>query len=281
MIKMSWKEMQDKSVEYHQKFGQALKDGFFYVEIPNGLKHKVAGVQQFAKTIRTNETLKAAQLGDRLGYQERHGTQNVAFCALSHQWEQVYPQEIAEVAKEMNKISIEILKSALQYLSIPEEKWSLATGELTDGKGSNAFSINHYLPQEKKIGLIPHKDMGWITVLFIDKAGLQSCMDGKEWIDVPAEKDHFVINFGRAFEILINETSQLRASIHRVREIAQEEIERTSFGVFINHTEGTCIQQMDDQGSLVQKQTYGEYLNQCFAEFSELQKLSALQNVSE
>lgn len=275
MIKLTLDEMRQKDSSFQWKFGQALKDGFFYVQIPEKCAMKISEAVRFAANIRNDESLKRKDLGNpRLGYQERHGTQAVAFSAMKHQWQQVFPSKVAEVAEEMNAIALQILKEALQQLSVPEEMWSLATGELTAGKGENVFSCNHYMPGEQKIGLFPHKDMGWITVLFVNKVGLQTSLDGKKWIDIPPKDGYFVVNFGRAFELLINSTDKLRASLHRVERLEKK---RMVFGVFINHNTGTSIYELNEDGALVLKQSYEEYSNQCFTEFSELQKTLELQ----
>lgn len=71
---------------------------------------------QFASEIRDNQTLKAAQLGEWLGYQERPASSNAAFRAMAHQWEQVYPNEIVQIAQEMNEIAVDVMRNALQYL---------------------------------------------------------------------------------------------------------------------------------------------------------------------
>lgn len=267
MIALTWNEIINK--EFHDgRFGKALQDGFFYVEIPESIRPKIESVKQFANHIRENEVLKTAQLGPRLGYQERQGPQTAAFSAMNHQWQQVFPEHVVDVAEEMNHIALEILKAALGYLTVPETVWSEATGQLTEGKGSNVFTFNHYEPGNQKIGLIPHKDMGWITVLCLDKMGLQTSVDGKQWENIPPKEGYCVINFGRAFEILINATDKLRASMHRV-EITEP---RVSFGLFINHTEGSSMYQIDDKQNLVKSGTYEQYLEKCFAEFQALQE---------
>lgn len=270
MIHLTSQEMEKQGTHFNEKMSQALQDGFFYVEIPETLREKTEKVIEYVNGIRDNTSLKTANLGNaQLGYQERHGSQAVAFSAMSHQWEQVFPTEVVEVARSMNALAVGTLKAALQHLSIPEAAWAQATGKLTDGAGSNVFTTNHYKPGEQKIGLIPHKDMGWITVLFIDKRGLETSKDGKQWEDVPPQKGYFVINFGRAFEILVNSTDKLRASLHRVRRLEEE---RMSFGIFINHTEGSPMYQIDDQNRLSQVGNYDDYLQKCFSEFDALQK---------
>lgn len=81
MIKITTKEFCEKGENFQQKFNTALKDGFFYAEIPDSIKNKIQSVVEYTSQLRENDTLKQMDLGERLGYQERHGTQAVAFTA--------------------------------------------------------------------------------------------------------------------------------------------------------------------------------------------------------
>jgi len=269
LVQLTWKEMGEKSGNFNEKFSQALKDGFFYVEIPVELKANIEKTKEFGNGLRANEFIKQLKLHDRLDYQERQGTQDAAFGAMNKHWETVFPDPVKDLAIAMNATALDILKAALKHLSVPENLWSQATGELTDDKGANVFSFNNYKPGEQKIGLTPHKDLGWITLLFIDKMGLETSLDGKKWIPIPPKEGYFVVNFGQAFEILINSTDKLRASLHRVRRLEEE---RVTFGIFNFQKEGAEIFQMKESGNLEHFATYGEYLNLCYAEFARAQK---------
>ena len=271
MIQLTWQEIEKKTESFKQKFTQAVRDGFFYVEIPEEHKKRIEEAKKLGNSLRTNDFLKGFQFGDpRLGYQIR-GSQAVAFCAMKDKWEKVFPEPVKELANEMNKLALTILKSALTQLGVPENLWAVATGELTDAKGSEVFTLTHYKPSEDKkdkIGLITHKDSGWITILFIDKTGLETSKDGKHWTPIPPKEGYYVVNFGRAFELLFASEDKLRASLHRVRRLEEE---RLSFGVFINHREQADLFQIDEKGNLKQIGTYEQYLKKCFAEFQALQ----------
>ena len=271
MIEITLEEMKSNSNDFKTKFTQALGDGFFYIEIPETLKNNIPEVVQYTNTLRNNESLKAAQLGARLGYQEKPETQVASFSALgSDQWNEVFPPNIIEVSLKMHGLALDVLKTTLTHLNISEDVWSTVTGNITDGGGSNVFSLNHFKPGIQKLGLIPHKDMGWITIIFTEKAGLETSLDGKEWAPIPVREGFFVVNFGRVFEILINSRNKLIASLHRVNRLTEE---RVSFGIFLNHAKGTFIHQFDhDQQKLICKGTYEEYLASCFKEFDDSRK---------
>lgn len=265
LIAITQEDFAQKGPEFKQKLEQALRQGFCYAEIPADID--LTPAKLFAQNVRANEeTLRKHDLGMHCGFQVREGTQAVVFNAKQPDWD-VYPDDVRVVGESMNRLATTILTEALTLLSVPEEQWNRVTGELTNGKGTNVFSFNHYQPGNEKIGLIPHKDMGWITVLFIDKLGLEAKVDG-EWASVPPKEGYFVINFGKAFEILMGDSDKLAASVHRVRQLTED---RASFGIFINHNEGTSICQMSPDGAITEKQTYEEYLSGCFAEFHALQ----------
>ena len=268
-VQLTWRELEEKKDNFNDKFKQALRDGFFYVEIPEKLKTNTPHAQAFGNSIRANDSLHSLDLGERLGYQVRQGTQAIAFSAMHSQWEKVFPEPVKDLAIEMNTMALKILKISLEQLQVPQDQWSLVTGELIDGKGSNVFSFNSYKPDRQKIGLIGHKDMGWITVLFCDKLGLETSLDGKNWVSVAPKEGYAVINFGQAYEKLLNDKSKLRASVHRVRRLEEE---RLSFGVFINHKEGSDIYQMNADNQVEKIGTYEDYLNSCFSEFQKLQQ---------
>lgn len=272
MIKLSLQELQEKNANFGVKFEQALKDGFFYFEIPKAMKEKIATVSNFAANIRNNDALKTYKFENpRLGYQVREGTQAISFLAMSYDWKRIYPNDVLDIAIAMNGLALDILKASLQQLSIPKGMWDQATGGLTNNEGSNVFTINHYKSKhdDNSIGLIPHKDMGWITVLFIDKLGLETSIDGKNWTSIPPKEGYFVVNFGRAFELFINNENLLKASLHRVSTIIGE---RQVFGIFVNQKEGAPIHQIDIKGDLIETGNYQEYLNKCFAEFQAVQE---------
>lgn len=273
LLSFSNKEFEVKDSIFKDKFSQALRNGFFYVEFPEAFQMHLHATTVFARTLRQREAeLKQFNSEPQVGYQVRHGTQAVSFVTKKFQWEKAYPKEIQILASAMSELALKILKEALIHFSIPQDKWNRATGELTNGQGTIVFSINHYQPGPEKIGLIPHKDMGWLTALLINETDSEMGLEAKiddQWISIPPREGYILINFGKAFEILINDPNKLTASLHRVRQVANE---RISWGAFINHQEGTSICQLQSSGELHEIQTYEEYLQGCFKEFEALQK---------
>ncbi|KAK9694830.1 hypothetical protein K7432_013267 [Basidiobolus ranarum] len=58
-------------------------------------------------------------------------------------------------------------------------------------------------PEKHGLGVGPHKDYGFLTILLQDNVGgLQIQTRQGEWIDAPSIPDTFVVNIGEAFERL-------------------------------------------------------------------------------
>ncbi|KAK9709435.1 hypothetical protein K7432_009044 [Basidiobolus ranarum] len=70
-------------------------------------------------------------------------------------------------------------------------------------------------PEEHGLGVGPHKDYGFLTILLQDNVGgLQIQTQQGEWIDAPSIPDTFVVNIGEAFERLTQRCYV--ATTHRV-----------------------------------------------------------------
>lgn len=67
-----------------------MKDGIFYLSIPEELKKDIPDSVLYAENLRKNNTLKSYKLAsDVLGYKKREDAQNVSFTALEHQWDHI------------------------------------------------------------------------------------------------------------------------------------------------------------------------------------------------
>lgn len=278
MIQISWQEMQNEDHSFKEKLGQAMKDGFFYLGIPEELKPKLPSCVKYAENLQNNTELKSHDLGGKtLGYRERQNTQIITFNTVKPQWKHVFPNEILDTANAMYEIGLTVLKKSLLHLEIPEEDWDLATGQSTNNQGEVFFSLNQYKPEKQNIGLIPHKDMGLITVLFINKHGLEKRTDDGLWEDIPPKEGYFVVNFGQTFEILIGSATKLKACIHRVRQLQEE---RMSFVTFIHQKPKHDMYTVNNEGKVIRAGSHEDLAQICFNEFRILQQemLQSLQS---
>ncbi len=261
-VEFSLEEFDKKSETFSSKFQKALRDGFFYLKTPDSCNSLIPEAVGFAEKLRSDaERLKELDLGLRTGYIHREGTQAVSFLVKEHQWKQVYPKKVCKLARKMNDVAYLILKETLVFLEVPKELWSIVTGGLTDGQISNSvFSLRNYQPEDAVIGLSPHRDFGWITVLFTNKSGLQVEINNN-WIDVPPKKDWFIINWGQAAQTLFNNTAKLNAAYHQVVLLSEA---RISFGYFSNsHAEAPLYQLNKSNQLKVVTSRYDEHNKKC------------------
>lgn len=266
------------SGNYSQKLSTGAKHGLFYLEMPDDCKEMLKNNETFtfAKSWYNDEQLKRQDFGSQDGYSDfrMHGFQNEAMMLSESDWDNILSERFAAtmlVAQKMKIIAIDILKKTLSHLDIKQENWRMATGDLLNQEGNQErgrvmFVSNYYSPiqENMKGGLGEHRDTGYITVLFINKAGLEGYVGDKEWVKVPPLKDHFVINFGRALQLFVNDKNKLIAVKHVVKKLDEE---RISFGVFLGPQDESPLYRLDsnnltkiyDSASEYRELTMGKY----------------------
>ena len=123
--------------------------------------------------------------------------------------------------------------------------------------------FNHYRPEKHLIGLAPHKDFGFITLLSVNKQGL--IVKIKDiWGSILPKENHFVVHFNNALEILINDTNKLTAVLHAVEQI-KDHNGRVSFGLSIEGAPDSSLYKLSENNSLqVIHANYQAYLEECF-----------------
>lgn len=194
-----------------------------YYPIPEHLKRYLSAMIQFANRV--------SSMKNDIAYH----------CDDKHQIEYLYFEEkdwhkctteIRALSLGMREISISILISLLDVFDVERGLQSIITGGLSDNFGRHFLKVVHYDANKNFPGLPWHKDIRWITTLFINQPGLMGMVNGKEVPIMPLE-GYFFIHLGVFFEAFINDTTQLNAFIHEVPQL--RDIDRISFGVF---TEG-------------------------------------------
>jgi isopenicillin N synthase-like dioxygenase len=80
------------------------------------------------------------------------------------------------------------------------------------------LNLIHYPATQSNVndgiyGIYPHSDWGFLTFLYTDEIGLQ-ILNGDTWIDIPLEKNKFIINVGDMMEVLT--CGKLKSTNHRV-----------------------------------------------------------------
>ena len=95
-----------------------------------------------------------------------------------------------------------------------------------------------------------------------NKKGLYARINDK-WCPIPPKPGYIVVNFGKAFELLVNDRSKLVAAWHVVEQITKEKHggDRISFGFFSNNTADAEVKSISSAGTLkVLYSRYDEYV---------------------
>lgn len=196
------------------------KVGCGYYPIPEELKKYIPSTLDLANSLN-------ASCKDQYGYSSEPKLQVEILLLEKKDWSH-YPQETNALAQGMNEVAVSVLLNVLQALEINPELYPKVTGGLSNLEGKNFFKVAHYDATKDLPGFVWHKDIRWITVLFINQEGLQGKVDGKV-IDVSPREGYFVVNLGVFFEAFINDQEKLTAFEHQVQQVSKD---RVSFGIF-------------------------------------------------
>lgn len=243
------------------KLVKAARQGFFYLEIPDNCRELIPAAIEFGNEFYKDESIVNRPHIGWTGYNKNENQQREALFVEESEWKNWYPEKVTTLAARMRALSLEILKNILEAVEIPEEKWGIATGDATEGKGLCHFSFNHYRSHEDKIGCLPHRDLGGLTFLFFVKGGLEAVIDG-EWVPVPPKKDYFVINISKALETFVNNKDKLNAAWHRVIKVNED---RVSFGLFSDHALNNPVCKQEEDGSIsIVSPTFKQFAEESF-----------------
>jgi isopenicillin N synthase-like dioxygenase len=251
---------------------RGLRDGCFFLEIPAALD-VLSAIELCRQFYRDRDDRDPATRGYR-AFRELAG---IYFDREHFQTEHVlidgpgrarhFPPELIATCDAMNDVAMRILRWVLATLGVPERDWDRATGGAAFNRGTHWFAASHYRPERDQLGCAPHKDTGFVTVLYMNQPGLEARF-GDEWLAVDPVPGSFLINFGGSFEILTRDTARpVQAILHRVRRIERRAgvEDRFSFAAFTNPPADGILQRYDATGALVPHQGVSEFL----AEFNQ------------
>jgi hypothetical protein len=251
---------------------RALRDGCFLLQIPSDM-HIEPGIR-FSREFFLPATID----GEPRSYRGFKARPDVYFDREHFQTEHVlidgpgraqhFPLEVVNLCDQMNALGITILKNILHRIGLSPDLWGRATGESVNNRGTHWFASSHYRTERDLLGCAPHKDTGFITVLYIDQPGLEADVD-REWVSIDAVPGYFVINFGGALEILTRRSAMpIRAILHRVRRIAPQPgvPDRISFAAFLNPPAEGWLHEAFADGTIHPFQRVDEFL----AEFNKV-----------
>jgi 2OG-Fe(II) oxygenase superfamily len=228
---ISQTDLSENAAALQRKLIQGAKDGVFYVEMSQECKALIPDALAFGDRYPQDEELKQRKFPGLTGYHDRENMQVESFYAERTFWSELFSDRVCRLAHEMNALAQDLLSKTLHLVAphITDDQLARATCNVAANSGQYHLSFHHYRAEKSQAGLVPHKDFGYVTVLSINKPGLVAKLNGV-WGSVLPRENCFIINFGSALEMFVNDTDKLTAVLHAVEHI--DDPNRVTFGIF-------------------------------------------------
>ena len=229
----------------------AWKLGVFYLKAPDWLDLEVA--RRFGREILDLESTyrKIPQYGELEGFISLENNQQTKVALRRHHWDEHYPTEIAQFGRQLDDIGRAVIQEVFWQSGIPKELWTDASGGYSSGQGTAFLNFVHYDTSQPNLGLRPHTDYGFVTILDATSPGLQIELDG-QFRDVSVRDGHLVVNFGEALNFVTQYSNRsVAAIIHRVTSQATSNSVRHSIVYFANPELDGTLKQFNAAGQQV------------------------------
>ena len=263
-------KLQNKKLMFEEPegFDEALKEGVFYIKIPENFNYKVldkfANSYYLPKNGVDNEYkgFKDIKLKESiLGYSSPND--QVELLQLETKlWSKYLPSDVTNMLDQMNNISKIILKEICNNIGVKTEDLDKITGGIDDDNALQYCIFNHYRSSKNAIGFTAHKDSGFITTLYSVEPGLEAFKDGT-WYPIDPIPGYFTINLGHSFEILSAKMSKpIHAVYHRVRKTengSKNMLDRFSIGSYIGPRFDMNLYQYQEDGELKFYQSFMDF----------------------
>jgi isopenicillin N synthase-like dioxygenase len=225
--------------------------GVFYLKAPDWLDLEEA--RRFGRDILDPESpyRTIPQYGELEGFISLENNQQTKLALRRHRWDEHYPTEIARFGRQLDDIGRAVIREVFRQSGIPEELWTDASGGYSSGQGTAFLNFVHYDTSQPDLGLRPHTDYGFVTILDATSPGLQIELDG-QFRDVPVLDGHLVINFGEALNFITQHSNRsVAAIVHRVTSQAASNPVRHGIVYFANPDLDGALKQFNAQGQEV------------------------------
>ena len=227
---------------------RAWQIGVFYLRAPRSLE--LDKVRCFGEGLSFPDSpyREIPKYGELEGFISLENNQQTKLALQRHRWDEHYPPEIANFGCKLDEIGIGIVREVFRQSGIPEQHWGPASGGYAAGEGTAFLNFVHYDTREPDLGLRPHTDYGFVTILDAIAPGFQVELDGS-FVDVPVLEGHLVINFGEALNFITQRSDRtVSAIVHRVTTQSESNPVRHSIVYFANPCLDGYLQQYDSQG---------------------------------
>ena len=231
--------------------------GVFYLKVPYWLDLEEA--RRFGYEILDSESpyRDVYQYSELEGYISLENNQQTKLALRRHRWEELYPLEVARFGRQLDDIGRAVIREVFRQSGIPEQLWTDASGGYSSGHGTAFLNFVHYDTSQSDLGLRPHTDYGFLTILDATEPGLQIQLNG-QFSDVPVLDGHLVINFGEALHFITQHSNRpVAAIVHRVTSQAADHPVRHGIVYFANPELEGMLKQFDVLGREVGSSSVG------------------------
>ena len=231
-----------------EDLGRAWALGVFYLKIPDPLH--LDSAREFGCGLLDPDSpyRKIPKYGDLEGFIALENNQQTKLALCRHHWDQHYPAAIARFGRQLDDIGVAIICEVFHQSGIPEPLWSRASGGYASDAGTAFLNFVHYDTRNPDLGLRPHTDYGFVTILDATTPGLQVEVAG-QFEDVPVLPGHLVINFGEALHFVTAHSERtVGAVVHRVLSQKSSDPVRHGIVYFANPDLDGMLWQFDAKG---------------------------------
>ena len=225
--------------------------GVFYLKVPDRLDLEEA--RRFGRDILDLKSpyRNIRQYGELEGFISLENNQQTKLALRRHRWDEYYPTEIAQFGRQPDDIGRAVIREVFRQSGIPEELWTDASGGYSSGEGTAFLNFVHYDTSQPDLGLRPHTDYGFVTILDATSPGLQIELEG-QFRDVPVLDGHLVINFGEALNFITQHSNRsVAAIVHRVTTQVTSNPVRHGIVYFANPDLDGLVKQFNTEGQEV------------------------------
>ena len=227
---------------------RAWQRGVFYLRAPRSLE--LDKVRCFGEGLSFPDSpyREIPKYGELEGFISLENNQQTKLALQRHRWDEHYPPAVANFGRKLDELGVAIIREVFHQSGIPEQHWGPASGGYAAGEGTAFLNFVHYDTREPDLGLRPHTDYGFVTILDATAPGLQIEVDGS-FMNVPVLEGHLVINFGEALNFITKRSDRtVSAIVHRVTTQSASNPVRHSIVYFANPCLDGYLQQYDSQG---------------------------------